>query len=657
MAVTDLGFKLFSRPLARMGLVAAPFVAVSLWLAGAVKPWETKVFQEELARRDIPLSHYIAAGLWVGILGAALLGVLVAATARWWNRGTPAPVRRSCASGSGLRARGFWLGLALIVTFAAWQRWPAMEHSFWGDEGWAFCDFVHGKWKPAEPDGSLQGELKFEKVRWLQTFFGDRSGNNHWLGSILQRATLDAWQWLTGRPAWEFDERVVRAMPLAAGLGSLLAMGLLGRRLGGPALGLTAAALMALHPLHVRFSVEARGYSLMLLFLVLALLALIRALEIGKRRDWLVFGLLQFLVLYSWKGAIYPLATLNLALGGWLLFAAAPLRGQRSTVLARWLAANLLGAMLFLPLTISSNLQIAKSIDEVRRRAKPMDANWARDAFSETVLGLPWHEQDKANPHEVSMERLRREQPWAGLAACVLVGAIGFGWLRLWRRDRLFSLLAGAVLASGLVAILHFKYALRVELLTWYLLFNVPIMGLLLARAILPDRESIQGTTRAQARRWPFLTASAVAGFALFTLPKTRYFQNLPRENHRRAWELTRARHESRGYSGGSRIHTAWLWRHTHAYDPRGDTYVRSKEALASVMEEARSKEGEFYMVVGMRQLSKALCPDVIAALHDPSRFDHIETLWGVEHLNTLEVFRMRKVHSEFPPISQFKQP
>lgn len=633
-------------PYFKTSLLLVPVVLAALWLWSAVKPWETKVFHSELARKDIPLSHYIAAGVWIGVLGAAGLGLLLAATARWWSHGESAPMRRAWMAADKRPARWFTLGLGLIVVFAAWQRWPAMDHSFWGDEGWAFCDFVHGKWKPLEPGGSPQGELRFEKVRWQQTVFGDRSGNNHWLGSILQRLTLDTWQRLTGRPAWDFDERVVRLAPLLAGLGSLVALGFLGRRLGGPILGLTAALIMTLHPQHVRFSIEARGYSLMLLFFTLAVLALLRALEIGRRRDWLLFGLLQFLVLYAWKGAIYPLAFLNLALGGWLLFGPAPRRGARSTAQARWLAANLLGAMLFLPLTVSSNLQIAKSIDEVRRRAKPMDADWARDAVSETLLGLPWHEQDKQNPHEVSLQRLRRDHALAGAAACAVAAALGWGLLRFWRRDRLFALLIAGILLSGAAASLHFKHVLKVELLTWYLLFNVPVVALLLARAAAPDDAPNRRGFRLMTRQAPALLT--LAAFGLFAWPKTHFFQDLPRENHRRAWEITRGAHEARGYAGASNIHTAWLWRHTHAYDPRGDTYVRSAEALQAKMTAARAAGGEFYMIVGMRQLSEALCRDVITVLRDPAQFEHIETLWGVEHLNTMEVYRMRSI----PPAS-----
>ena len=53
--------------------------------------------------------------------------------------------------------------------------------------------------------------------------------------------------------------------------------------------------------------------------------------------------------------------------------------------------------------------------------------------------------------------------------------------------------------------------------------------------------------------------------------------------------------------------------------------------------------DGEFYMIVGIRELSEMICQDVMKALKDPAQFDPLGTLWGVETLNTLEVYRMRK--------------
>jgi hypothetical protein len=71
-----------------------------------------------------------------------------------------------------------------------------------------------------------------------------------------------------------------RKLPAVAwGVGAVVALGLLLRRRGGPAAGLTAACLLAFSPFHVRYSQELRPYSLALLLLCLSLVALERLLE------------------------------------------------------------------------------------------------------------------------------------------------------------------------------------------------------------------------------------------------------------------------------------------------------------------------------------------------------------------------------------------
>ena len=127
--------------------------------------------------------------------------------------------------------------------------------------------------------------------------------------------------------------------------------------------------------------------------------------------------------------------------------------------------------------------------------------------------------------------------------------------------------------------------------------------------------------------------------------------QRYPRENLKRAWKLTRAAHEKRGFSEPSNIYTGWLWRHTFAYEPRGDMYVRTKAALEAKMELARRSGGEFYMIVGIRDLSELICAEVMTELKTSGKFDHLGTLWGVESLNTLDVYRMRQDAVPAPPV------
>ncbi len=613
------------------------------WLVFARKPWITQVFGVEAVKR-LPIREYMSAGLWIGFALSGVTAVLLLFLRTWWNRPDPVPLVTPPRHEEHLPAHWFWGAVSVIMVAAVWQRWPAMSLGFWGDEGWMFWDFVHGKWQATSKGASIQEGMRFNPISWSHAIFGDRNGNNHWLATVLQRACLKVWQALGGHPEWSFRESVVRLPVLAAGVASLAALAGWLRCLGRPVAGLAAVTFMALHPWHVRFSVEARGYSLMLLFFILTLWTLTVALRKGRTRDWLVFGLMQFFVMYSWKGGVYALVAVNLVTAGRLLLGPVPDPRLRLVAVSRWLAAGLLGAMLFFPLAMPSQLQMRDSIEEVRRRAKPMEAEWQHDAVSETLTGIPWHEKDAANPREVSIHRLIRKSPWTVIAVAGLVLVLLLGAMRLWREDRLLATLCVAVLLSGLVAMLHFKYILRVELLTWYLLFNVPVLAVLFGVAVTPPRTALAGHSRnLRAMGWGVAAMTCLGGFAALGAPMIKDHHRYPREQLKRAWKLTRARHEPRGFRQTSNIYTAWLWRNSWCYDPRGDMYVRTKSALEAKMELARRSNGEFYMIVGIRDLSEMLCGEVIRELRNRERFDHLGTLWGVEPLNTLEIYRMRK--------------
>ena len=182
------------------------------------------------------------------------------------------------------------------------------------------------------------------------------------------------------------------------------------------------------------------------------------------------------------------------------------------------------------------------------------------------------------------------------------------------------------------MAALHFKHGLRVELLTWYLLYILPVLAVLFATAVTPrpGRVAAWRPGRQAARRsvaWGAGGALALSGFVSLGAPMIRDLQRYPRENLKRAWKMTRAMHERRGFSEPSNIYTGC---HTFAYEPRGDMYVRTQAALDTKRELARKSGGEFYMIVGFRDLSEMICPEVMKALKDPAQFDHLGTLWGV---------------------------
>ena len=82
-------------------------------------------------------------------------------------------------------------------------------------------------------------------------------------------------------------------LTLARGLTSLMAVTItayLGRPLCGPAWGLAAAGLLALSPLHVRFSHLATTNVPIVLWSSLAVLWVVRSVQRHSRRDLLILG-------------------------------------------------------------------------------------------------------------------------------------------------------------------------------------------------------------------------------------------------------------------------------------------------------------------------------------------------------------------------------
>jgi len=102
----------------------------------------------------------------------------------------------------------------------------------------------------------------------------------------------------------------VLAVPLMVALGRVV-------RLSGA--GLWAALLLAVSSFHIRYSQETRHYALLLLFGLLATVLLLRALERGRSRDWLAYGVAAALALLTHYSAWMLLLAQAALVAGWLL--------------------------------------------------------------------------------------------------------------------------------------------------------------------------------------------------------------------------------------------------------------------------------------------------------------------------------------------------
>jgi 4-amino-4-deoxy-L-arabinose transferase-like glycosyltransferase len=183
------------------------------------------------------------------------------------------------------RLRAAWLAVALLTAAAAAPRaWPIAERALWFDE----ASTVYG---------AQQGPVAM--VRW----------EHHYEHPPLSYALV----WLSMRIFGGRDEWIVRLPSLLAGVACVPLIFLLGLRLGGPALGLAAALLLALDPNLVSESQQARMYTSSVVALILCALPLPRLCSDREPSPWAWVGyglLLALAFLTSLFGVVLWVAAL-----------------------------------------------------------------------------------------------------------------------------------------------------------------------------------------------------------------------------------------------------------------------------------------------------------------------------------------------------------
>jgi hypothetical protein len=295
----------------------------------------------------------------------------------------------------------FLLLMLLAVIVGGWMRAPRLDHSLWNDEEYAMRKFAHGDYKKDD-----RGQPIFQPVTWATTLTESSNGNNHVLHSILSRLSLSTWKTVWGHEGSEFSERWLRMPSFIAGLLSIAVIAWLGWEFGMAWAGLAAAWLLALHPWHIRFAVEARGFSLAIFFIGIALLGLIRAQRDDSLRGWLMFAVGQFGFLTSFAGAIYVAIALNA-----MAVIEMVLRRQPRRLLSL-IAFNLLAAIPVLLLTAPSIPQLLGFVSNDSHVRLAADAEWLRDLGSHLAAGLLYSNPINSDHVGTSWETMRHALPF-----------------------------------------------------------------------------------------------------------------------------------------------------------------------------------------------------------------------------------------------------
>ena len=114
-----------------------------------------------------------------------------------------------------------------------------------------------------------------------------------------------AWGWTQLTGTGEFGLRSLSAL---AGVATVPVVYLIGIELCGRRTGLMAAALVAVNPMLLWYSQEARAYSLLVLLCAVSLLYCVRALRSGSRRDLVLWGIASGLALATHYFAAFAIA-------------------------------------------------------------------------------------------------------------------------------------------------------------------------------------------------------------------------------------------------------------------------------------------------------------------------------------------------------------
>ena len=140
------------------------------------------------------------------------------------------------------------------------------------------------------------------------------------------------------------SEFAVRSLSAVFGVCTIVIVYALARELFDPGVGLLSALLLALSPMHIWYSQEARMYAMVTALSLMASYLLVLALRTRKTRYWLGYLLFSVLALYTHYFALFVLLFQNLFIVLWLWRHKAERHLWR-----RWLLIELGVGLLFLP--------------------------------------------------------------------------------------------------------------------------------------------------------------------------------------------------------------------------------------------------------------------------------------------------------------------
>jgi hypothetical protein len=518
---------------------------------------------------------------------------------------------------------------ALAMLTAALMAAPRLDFPFWEDERLTVRNSVDG-WYARNPEGSVV----FHEVSWRDTWLYTLEGpNNHVPFSLLARLSLAGWRALA-KPELRFaSERAVRLPAFAFGIAAIGALAWCLWRIGLPWAAGFAAIFLSIHPWHLRYTSEARGYSLVLLCVPLTLGAMVAVLHRGSWRRWTAFGLAE--VLLFWVHPPGGLSILGVANAALLFELWRRHRGALRDPAMRWLVTSLAAAALFM-LLMGANLLIFLWHYEWRHDV--MKWNLIRDVLSHLWVGTAFSFRH-APEHYAELADVARAAPVFFLAAVAATVALCLlGAVRLATRAKAGTSLLAVLLLPAPLMLLG---AYRRETLThvWYVIFALPSFAILLG-AGLEGLFAWLRPPRAAAAATVAVMLAYLGGYAWLSRDVLSSLRSVPMQQMREVALMMRPTLDPFAEENLDILTVGWQSVQDY-YDPNIHE-IWSLEQLLALLEEADRTGHPLYVSSARPWLARRRHPELAKMVKREDLFELVATLYGFDPRGLVQVYRYR---------------
>lgn len=600
----------------------------------APKPWD-------LPHVESIADHVRVYSWWAGLINLAALLVL-ASTTRWWSQALPAPLRGTTLRGL---PRGFWLCVGGAMAACAIVGYPRLNQSLWEDEEYSVRRCIVGGHR-VEEDGTVTPKY----FPWRNTLWNYSSTANHILQSVLARASHSVWRTLAQPDGLRLSEAAIRAPSYLAGILVVGLIALLMARVGLAWEGALAAWLIAIHPWHLRFATEARGYALVAFFILLGCLFAFYALETGRWRWWIALGLANFALLYTWPPTLFTVLLVSVWVVARLL-TEDRLAPVRKILLQRWLVASTLGGMAFLQLFLPCVPGLLNYVRSVR----DFDGHlfWLKNVGALLLTGSLWTRSGQlVTPYMEYMPIADAHPGPFYFAVGLAVLLLALGSFRLWFIEPRGRWIIVLLILPGL---LTYGYALlqRKMLMEWYVGFMLQGVAALVAAGAVWIFSPLR---RFSFSGWasPLAAIILLAAFAVLSNPAREFLLKKGAERYRESVLATRPTLDPNAPENLEVI-TAATTQPPYVYDPRVRR-VESIDEYVELMKEADTRGVPLYVNNGFPTALRIDFPGVFAMLEDAAVFEPVAYFTGVDVMLDRMVSRYRPGGLQRADLERYKQ-